>query len=71
MLKSELIQVLASKLLDLNTHDVELAVNSMIEQIAEALAIPNSVSRQTDGECRRIILIRDFKVYCSMLRFSQ
>ncbi len=38
MKRSELIQALASKLPDLQARDVELAVNCMIELIAEALA---------------------------------
>lgn len=37
MVRSELVQLLASKLPELQTRDVELAVNCMIEQMAEAL----------------------------------
>lgn len=37
MIRSELIQVLCKKLPDLLPRDVELAVNCMFEQIAEAL----------------------------------
>jgi integration host factor subunit beta len=38
MVKSELIQVLKDKLPELQTRDVELAVNCMLQQMTDALA---------------------------------
>jgi len=38
MVKSELIQVLKDKLPELHQRDVELAVNCMLQQMADALA---------------------------------